>query len=119
LLAAAQNTYGIYLAGEGSFDSALVYFSNSAIIREEIKQFSELYWNYNNMGGIYYYLNQLDKALYYFNKSLEIAKIMNSDAVIATVYNNIGSVLNQMKQFDKAIEQHLLVLNLSDKINNS
>ncbi len=115
LLGATYTSYGMYLAQHGQLDSAMKYMKISMRIREKEQRLEELFWNYNNIGGVYFYQEDLKNADYYFNKSYELAVRMNAIQGQATALGNLGSLQNEVENYGKALEYHQKALQLGMK----
>ena len=70
----------------------------------------------NNIGGVYYDLNNLDSALIYYTKASEIQKQMNDEHGLAYSYLNIGRVYFNQDKNVEAKEYLLYSYDISTRI---
>ncbi len=70
----------------------------------------------NNMGNVYYRLNELETALTYFNECLEIQKREKNLVGEANVYIGLGIVYKKKKQFNLALENYVKALSVSRRL---
>lgn len=87
----------------GNYQNALsIYLTCETIYLKTRGELDANMWNlYNNIGLIYYTIENTENALKYFNKCLEIKSV---DFIkTATLWNNIGLVHSENKDYDSAL----------------
>jgi tetratricopeptide (TPR) repeat protein len=112
----AQNNLGLlYLENGYFFDALLIYQElrkKSAADKNEKKIISSYL---NNIGYIYYQLNELKVAKKYFLMGLAKNPPVNDQIAI---YQNLGATFFKESNLKKAYQYHSTALNLSKKINS-
>jgi signal transduction histidine kinase/Flp pilus assembly protein TadD len=73
---------------------------------------------YNDLGIIFYDIENYDTAIYLYKQAMNIRKILGDELGIAKLYNKIGIIYQKMGKFDLAQEQQLKALELFRKYNN-
>jgi len=88
--------------GAKSLDSALLYFNQALNLAQnnnlDIDQGAIL----NNIGAIYYKMEETDSALYYYETSLELFDKINSAKGVAIAKLNIAQILTSEKKYENA-----------------
>lgn len=108
---------GITLKQQSRFFEALSYYMEALKWYQEEKDEIEVAAMYNNIGRLYFALEDYDKAIDYYRKTLLIHnREMNS---IAISYHNIGAVMEKKSQFDSALVYYQKALGLYQKGNDS
>ena len=96
----AMNIGTVY-AEQSMFKEALSYFKMSANIYSKKKG-----WGYgndvNNIGQVYFMLNNLDSAKYYYKEAIEVWTSMNDQQGLAMTYHNLGNLYGAEKNFTEA-----------------
>lgn len=71
----------------------------------------------NNLGNLFYFLNESDSALSYYLYAQEIAKQKEVNSVLNTIYNNIGIIYASQGQTEEAREvlEDALALSILEK----
>jgi signal transduction histidine kinase len=73
----------------------------------------------DNIGRIYYYLDDYDKSIEYFINSLKIREKIGNKKGICQSYNNIGVVYLNIPNYDKALEYFQNSLKISEEISDT
>lgn len=61
---------------------------------------------YNNIGNVYYTINQFDSSLYYYNRALVLKKKAGDPFALGSAYNNIANVHNDKKDYPTALKYY-------------
>jgi tetratricopeptide (TPR) repeat protein/serine phosphatase RsbU (regulator of sigma subunit) len=122
-MAAALNTQGVSFALRSDYDKAIIYYTQSLNIQEEIGDKSGIANALNNIGIIYKRQGDYDTAIEYYTKSLKIRK--ESDLLdeqpggkkqIAKTLNNIGHIYKRKGDYAKAIDYYAQSLSIREEI---
>jgi tetratricopeptide (TPR) repeat protein len=122
-MAAALNTQGVSFALRSDYDKAIIYYTKSLNIQEEIGDKSGIANALNNIGIIYKRQGDYDTAIEYYTKSLKIRK--ESDLLdeqpggkkqIAKTLNNIGHIYKRKGDYAKAIDYYAQSLSIREEI---
>ncbi|MEK6616342.1 MAG: SpoIIE family protein phosphatase, partial [Bacteroidota bacterium] len=73
----------------------------------------------NNIGNVYWELNDFLQALSYLNKSLELYKQLGSQSGIATTLNSLATHFQRQKDFNQSAKYALSALAIADSINDA
>ncbi|MGZ4098659.1 MAG: tetratricopeptide repeat-containing sensor histidine kinase [Bacteroidia bacterium] len=106
------NTLGILYAEHQLYDSAERFFLLSTTAREELKDYSSLAWNYNNLGGLYVLKGETGKAITYLEKALNSFKINENIVGQGAIANNLGELYVKLGNNKKALENYSLARQL-------
>ncbi|MGZ3899769.1 MAG: tetratricopeptide repeat-containing sensor histidine kinase [Bacteroidia bacterium] len=106
------NTLGILYAEHQLYDSAERFFLLSTTAREELKDYSSLAWNYNNLGGLYVLKGETGKAITYLEKALNSFKINENIVGQGAIANNLGELYVKLGNNKKAMENYSLARQL-------
>ncbi len=91
-MAGALNTQGIALANLGKPEKALIYYTKSLNLREEIMDQPRVAASLINIGNLYNYYNQQpkEKALEYYNRGLKIYREEKDKEGIVVTLNHLA-----------------------------
>ncbi|MGZ3920426.1 MAG: tetratricopeptide repeat-containing sensor histidine kinase [Bacteroidia bacterium] len=106
------NTLGILYAEHQLYDSAERFFLLSTTAREELKDYSSLAWNYNNLGGLYVLKGETGKAITYLEKAMNSFKINENIVGQGAIANNLGELYVKLGNNKKAMENYSLARQL-------
>ncbi|MGZ4042427.1 MAG: tetratricopeptide repeat-containing sensor histidine kinase [Bacteroidia bacterium] len=106
------NTLGILYAEHQLYDSAERFFLLSTTAREELKDYSSLAWNYNNLGGLYVLKGETGKAITYLEKAMNSFKINENIVGQGAIANNLGELYVKLGNNKKALENYSLARQL-------
>jgi tetratricopeptide (TPR) repeat protein len=100
------------------YDNALKYAKSALEMRRSIygNVHSDVAQSYNNLGSIYYYIEQIDSALFYMKKAEEIWQQTNNKKDLAIISNNIGNISNKIKNYEDGRIYFEKALNLFKEI---
>ena len=88
-------------------------------IAESLEDSAQLSTIYNNIGSIYYHLDDFENTYYYLKKSIEIGEAINGSKVdIALTYSNLGMFLIKNKKYDEAKIYYDKVIDFLPEIDN-
>ena len=105
-LADALNNTGYIYDNQGQIKSALVYYSRSLKIKEEIGDKAGIANSLTNIGYIYNNQGQIKLALDYYSRSLKIQEEFGDKMGIATTLNNIGYIYDNQGQIKTALSYY-------------
>jgi two-component system, NarL family, sensor kinase len=71
---------------------------------------------YNDMGIIYFDMQDFDKALEYYNNAFAIREKLKDTRGMASLYNKIGIIHQKAGRFDKALDNQLKALKLFEQV---
>ncbi|MBM3435175.1 MAG: response regulator, partial [Bacteroidetes bacterium] len=71
----------------------------------------------NNIGSIYYDLQEYDRSREYFQKALEILEKSENQAMLANIYNNLGVIGQETQLYEISIEYFNKALKISRAFN--
>lgn len=112
----ALNNIGFDLSNKGQFDSCLVYYEASLMIRKGIQDKEGEAISLNNIGFIYTNNGDQEKALSYFTKSLKILEDLGDKKTLCTTINNIGSIYDAEGDIPQAIDYYLKSLKIREEL---
>lgn len=71
----------------------------------------------NNLGAVWYNMQEYEKAIEYFEKCLAVYVRFNGKYCMesADTYNNLGSVYDDMGDSEKALEYYMKGLEIQNK----
>ncbi len=77
--------------------------TNAITLLKPLKEYSQLYAAYNNLGIIFGKLEQYDKALEYFDTAVGYLEKSGEENLYPSVWNNIGVVYRDSKRYRGAL----------------
>ncbi|MHA1452775.1 MAG: tetratricopeptide repeat protein, partial [Promethearchaeota archaeon] len=98
-LAITKNELGLFYEERGNFYTALNYFDDSRAILADLEDCMRIPRVLNNIGNIYYKLNDFDNALKKYNEAYEKSTNL-ADKVL--VFNNIADVYLKLRNYGRA-----------------
>ena len=100
------NEIGLYLSMRGNFLGARKYHEKALTIKNHFHHpdDAEIGMLLNNLGSVYYNLQDYEKAKEYYEKAFEIRKGLYGLRFpeVASVLNNLGNVYYELKDFERA-----------------
>ncbi len=91
------------LYGNGSYDSAIVYFEKARLSAEETRDLTQIASVYANMGNVYGDMGQNKKCIEYYLIAAEITEKLNRPEKVAYIKVNIATVYSVLGQHDSAL----------------
>ncbi len=98
-LAITKNELGLFYEERGNFYTALNYFDDSYALLDELEDFSRKPRVLNNVGNIYYQLNDFDNALKKYNEAYEKSTNLAEKVM---VFNNIADVYMKLRNYGRS-----------------
>ena len=96
-----------------------IHYGNEAIeLAGRLKFNRGMAQAYNDLGIIYFDMENYDTAIDLYNKSVSIRKQMGDELGIAKLYNKIGIVYQKQGDFAKALDYQLRALPIFEKFKN-
>jgi FOG: TPR repeat len=106
------NQIGLIYHRMGDLDDALLYYSKSLSLAQDLGDKSMQASSLNNIAGIYKEKDELDKALGYYEESL---RLKTDEKEKAITYNNIATVYYQKGDHKKAVEYFQKAIETSER----
>ena len=109
---------GLYILEYFGYHKIALTFFDKALTLNIKKDNNDTAVSYNNIGLVYYNLDDFDKALIYFNKALEVQLRLHEEAsaITATIYNNIGGAYDSISIYEKALMYYQKALDIRLKV---
>jgi tetratricopeptide (TPR) repeat protein len=85
---------------------------------EVLKNENGIAQGYNNIGVVYYYMQDFDKTTFYLTKALEIQEGLGNYDGLINGYNNVGAIHIHQEKYLEAIEDYEKALSISTKIDD-
>jgi tetratricopeptide (TPR) repeat protein len=98
-LAITKNELGLFYEERGNYYAALTYFDDSHSILKEQNEYERGLKVLNNIGNIYYKLNNFDTALKTYYEAYNLSQNL-VDKVL--VFNNIADVYLKLRNYERA-----------------
>ncbi len=99
----ANMAMGFSLYGNGSYDSALVYFERARLLALESQDLQQMASVYANMGNVYGDIGQNKKCIEYYLIAADLTKKLNRPEKAAYIKVNIATVYSVLGQHDSAL----------------
>lgn len=103
----------VMLKNTANYSSALSYSLKAIKFYEIANNEAKVAKMNNNIGSIYYYLNNNDKAIEFYTKAIIIAEKIKYDDLKRAVYNNLSLVFSKKNDLKKALEYSKMSLNIA------
>lgn len=116
--AKAYSYYGEALSKLAQYEKSAQWHLKSLVDSEEINYPIGIATSLNNLGNVYWYLNDLDSALSYYEKALNISKENNEDIITAKVLGNIGLINHTQGKLQNAKIAFEEALEVKRKLND-
>ena len=100
------------------FKEALDNYLRGLIIADEIKDYRQLAFAYNNIGNLYLRSGNDSLAFVYLQKTLDLAKEKDFKVLLGYAYKNLGTLYFEKKDYDKSLEFLNISLSLREKLND-
>lgn len=94
---------GLQYRYDGVYDSAIIYHNRSLEIALELKDSTQLYYNYNNLGQAYRMQDLNVLAIGYFHQALSITEAKGNKKASSFTYNSLGAAYVVQKDYDMAM----------------
>lgn len=104
---------------KGSYDTALIFYHQSADLWQLNNDNKGLAMTYNNIGTSFYCRTMYVEAVDYYLKSLKLREEVSDTSGIAQSLNNIGLSYRVQNNFNKAIECYKRSIDIRKQINDS
>lgn len=118
-IARSYNNIGLLLKSQQNYKSAVSYYKQAILIKEQLNDFSGLIISYSNIGTIYMQQDSLLLSETYFSQAYKIADSLNDDVSLAMLHNNRGLLFKRTKSLDKAKQEYLKALELYIKVGDN
>ena len=116
----ALNSYGNCFHDMGRNDSAIVYLTQSAKVKEQVGNQKDLASAYANIGNVFSDEKASDKAIEYLEKALKIRlSLPGGERSAIFTYNNLSVAYGGKGDTDKAIEYAQKGYELAESSNNN
>ena len=112
----ALNNIGINYHSKGDIHNAIIYYTKSLKIQEELDNKYGMASSLINIGNIYNSEGDVAKALNYFNKSLNIFKEIGNKSGIASCLNSIGTIYSKQNDIKKTLDYFIQSLKIREEI---
>jgi tetratricopeptide (TPR) repeat protein len=89
---------------DGRYDSAINYHNKSLQLALLLKDSTQLYYNYNNLGQVYRMQDINTLAILNFHKALEISDAIHNKKSSSFTMNTLGATYVVQKQYDLAMK---------------
>lgn len=109
---------GLIYKAKTEFDTAMIYYSKSLKIYQNIKDDKGIAACFSNIGSIYYITGKYDKSIEFYLKSLKISEKLENKRGMIAEYTNLGIVHSIQKNFITAIDYFLKSLKIAEDIND-
>jgi two-component system, NarL family, sensor kinase len=117
-LAQAFNDLGIIYYDRQNFDSALILYNQSFVIRKAHSDMTGMAALYNKIGIAYQKQGEFQAALNNQLNALEIYEQLNNNTGISYSLNNIGILCQNLGRYDDAVRYHEQSIKVKEKIND-
>lgn len=114
--ASALNTQGASFYIQGDYSKAILYYSKSKLIQEEIQNKAGLAATLNNIAAIYKLQGNYTLSIENYSQCQKIYTELNNKEGIAAAFNNIGVLYHDLKEYDKALDYQLKGLEIREEI---
>lgn len=94
---------------------ALPYYKKALALQQKLNEEKSTSYTYNNIGNVYYFLQQYPEALQNHLKSAEIKEKYNDKKGLASSYDNIGNVYYDTQNYTKAEEYYQKALGIREE----
>ena len=105
-----------FFKNQGDYVRALEYYQRSLRLKEELGQEEKMATSLNNIGNIYYFLDEVDKALEYMQRGLDLSEATKNEYQISSALNNIGLIYLKKGDSETAIDFFNRSLSLYKKL---
>jgi tetratricopeptide (TPR) repeat protein len=109
------NRIGMILQDMGYLDDALLYYSRSLSLANDLGNTNMQASALNNIALIYNDKGELDKALSYYKESLSL---QTNEKEKAVTYNNIALIYDKKGDYQKAVEYFQKTIGIAEKYGN-
>ncbi|HEX7846192.1 MAG TPA: sensor histidine kinase [Chitinophagaceae bacterium] len=99
-------------------DKAIQYGNEAIELAGKLKFYRGMAQAYNDLGIIYFDMENYDTAIALYSKAVSMRKEMNDELGIAKLYNKIGIVYQKQGSFAKALDYQLQALPIFEKFKN-
>jgi tetratricopeptide (TPR) repeat protein len=103
---------------QGKVDSALIFWEQSLILREETNDKKGVANSLTNIGFVYHNRGDISRALDYYSKSLQIQEEIGEKSGMAYSLHNIAAIHQDQGDLDGALKYFARTLKLREEIND-
>lgn len=104
--AAYYQYLGLIEHEEGNYEVAARHFVKALDLYEKLEDEEGIAQCYNNMGSVYWQLEELEKAKENFEKYAQIREKNGDLFAVAATYGNVGLIYRAKDDFDKALDYY-------------
>ncbi|MDA3890678.1 MAG: histidine kinase [Salinivirgaceae bacterium] len=99
----ALDRIGLQYRYNGVYDSAEIYHKKSLEMALKLKDSTQLYYNYNNLGQVFRMQDFSVQAIYYFHKALKISEKLGNLKSASYTMNSLGAAYVVQKNYNLAM----------------
>jgi tetratricopeptide (TPR) repeat protein/class 3 adenylate cyclase len=103
---------------QSDYEKAMMYYTQSLQIKEELGNKKGIASSLNNIGLIYYEQGDYSKAMAHYTQSLQIKEELGDKTGIASSLNNIGLIYYEQGDYSKAIGYYTQSLKIEEILGN-
>lgn len=103
----------------GNYDEALHFFSNAYEQAKKEDDETEMALILNNLGLIYWSLDDDESSMEYYKESAKLAEKLNMNRLLGLTYTNRGLVLRKQKKYDEALNHNNKAVDIFKESANS
>lgn len=92
--------------GMKQYNEALRYYRGALASYQKAGLQDRMGYAYNNIGNVYYTIQNFDSSLYYYLRSLDIKKKLGDPFALGSAYNNIANVYTDLQQYPTALKYY-------------
>ncbi len=96
-----HNELGIIHEETGFFDQAIYHFDRALIILEDLEDIQKKVQVLNNLGNVYYLVNDLKSSNKYYQKALDLTEKENLELEAIKTSSNLVEILISLKDYDR------------------
>jgi len=99
--AICHNELGLIHEETGFFDQAIYHFDRALIILEDLEDNEKKIQILNNLGNVYYLINDLKNSYKYYQKALNLTEKENLELEAIKTSSNLVEILISLKDYDR------------------
>ena len=96
-----HNELGLIHEETGFFDQAIYHFDRALIILEDLEDIQKKIQVLNNLGNVYYLINDLKNSYKYYQKALNLTEKENLELEAIKTSSNLVEILISLKDYDR------------------
>ncbi|MDQ3046799.1 MAG: tetratricopeptide repeat protein [Bacteroidota bacterium] len=112
----AYHNIGHIYYNQGSYDSAIEFYSKSLAIREKMNYKLGIASSCTHLGNSYNGKGEFLPAMNFHSRALEVWKAIGNKRGISSSYNNFGMIYQHLGDYDKALDFYLKSLQIDEEI---